>query len=421
MIKESKTNAAWRRIFEELDVVRHLEADGMFEIDAGRIAKISHREPRLMTKFDRRNDRPKILRKHAVTILPISNGKYVLLKGDGYIDIPPPKTIVSYDSAHLREIQTIPWRDSIQSEPQAIDSLFMSSAVKSFVGDDTLLLTMRGKSRSRPFSFRFATTLGEVTLQVDGAQIEIDSGYEGKLLLLLEAKMGTIDDSIIRQVYYPLRHWQESRIAKRIITAQLVYSNKVYSLYEFSFKDSMQYQSAYISRQIHYLLEERAPVPNFADVISHKTVPDPEGVPFPQADDLSKIIDVLEILSSGPLNKFDIAEKFEVDPRQGDYYANGAAWLGFVERKGTVFRLTGRGSEFIKRNRSDRLARLEELVSQMPVFHDTASAWAKHHQLTQADITADLKRRYHLSESTANRRAITVRSWVQWLSEQLKS
>lgn len=421
MPKESSTNEAWKRIFEKLPIDQHLKAEGSFKISAPRIAQISGREPRLMTKFDRRNQRPEILRKHSVTILPISNGEYVLLKGDGYIDIPPPKKIDKYDSSHLNGIRSIPWREGIQSEPQAIDSLFMSSAVKSFVGDDTLLLTIRGKARCRPFQFQFTTTAGDVNLQVDGPQIEVDSGYEGRLLLLLEAKMGTMEDSIIRQLYYPYRHWQESGIEKRVVSALLVYSNRVYSLYEFAFSDHMRYQSASISRQFHYLLEEQKPLPTLASVISPKVISPPKNVPFPQADDISKIIDVLEILSSGPLTKFEIADRFEVDPRQGDYYANGAAWLGLVERVGTAFKLTASGRDFVRLNRSDRLARLAELVSQMPVFHETAEVWAKGVPVTSADISADLKQRFHLSNSTASRRAMTVRSWVQWLSDQLGS
>jgi len=420
MSRESSTNEAWEEIFDKLPIARHLTDDGIFKISATRIAQISGREPRLMTKFDRRSQRPEILRKHSVTILPISNGEYVLLSGDGYIDIPAPKNLVSYDASHLREIRSIPWREAIQSEPQAIDSLFMSSAVKSFVGDDTLLLTIRGKSRCRPFQFRFTTTTGYVNLQVDGPQIEVDSGYEGRVLLLLEAKMGSIEDSIVRQIYYPYRHWDEARIGKRVVNALLVYSNRVYSLYEFTFSDTMHYQSASISRQIHYLLEEKKPLPSLADVISAKVINPPENVPFPQADDISKIIDVLEILSSGLLNKFEIADKFDVDPRQGDYYANGAAWLGLVERTGTSFRLTDKGCDLVRLNRSDRLARLAELVSQMPVFHDTAQAWAKGDHLLPDDISSELKRRFRLSSSTAKRRAMTVRAWVKWLSEQLK-
>ena len=69
----------------------------------------------------------------------------------------------------------------------------MASAIKSFTGDDSLLLTIRGRTRSRPFSFGFKTKQHEHRLYVDGPQIELDSGYEGRILVLVEAKFGPLE------------------------------------------------------------------------------------------------------------------------------------------------------------------------------------------------------------------------------------
>jgi hypothetical protein len=418
---ESSTNAAWTKIFEKFSIEKQIEDNGIFEISAKQIAEIGQREPRLMAKFDRRKQRPEILSKNQITILPLSNGKYAMVKGDGYIDIPPPGKPTSYKvPAPLSELKSIPWKGGIHSEPQAIDALFMSSAVKSFVGDETLLLTIRGKSACRPFSFRFKSERREHQLAVDGAQIEIDSGYEGKILLLIEAKFGSVEDTIIRQIYYPFRHWRESQVGKKVVCLFLVYSNKIYSMYEFRFADSDLYQSALIARQVHYLLEEMKPVPTFAEVISTKVIKPPRDVPFPQADDISKIIDVVELLCSSPENKEEIAKSFDVDPRQGDYYGHGAAWLGLTEKSGRMFKVTKEGSEFAKLNRSDRLAKLATLVTRMPIFHEAAQDTVKGIACNANEIYKPLKRRFHLSESTAKRRAKTVCAWIQWLASELK-
>jgi hypothetical protein len=419
--KESSTNAAWTKIFDNLSIAQRLEDDGIFKISARKIAELGKREPRLMAKFDRRKQRPEILSRNQVTILPLSNGEYALLKGDGYIDIPAPGKPTSYNVApRLSEIKSIPWRGGIHSEPQAIDALFMSSAVKSFVGDDTLLLTIRGKSACMPFSFRFKSAQQEHVLKVEGAQIEVDSGYEGKILLLIEAKFGSVEDTIIRQIYYPFRQWRDAGIEKKVVCLFLVYSNKIYSMYEFRFGDPELYQSASIARQVHYLLDEAKPLPNFADVISSRVVKPPENVPFPQADDISKIIDVVELLSPGPENKEDIAKSFDVDPRQGDYYGHGAAWLGLTEKSGRVFKVTKEGSEFAKLNRSDRLAKLATLVTRMPIFREAAQDTVKGIPCDAEEIYKPLRRRFHLSESTAKRRAKTVCAWIQWLASELK-
>ncbi|MGA7556977.1 MAG: hypothetical protein WBW54_24785 [Candidatus Acidiferrales bacterium] len=421
MNKKTSTNAAWNSIFKKLPISESIKAQGIFPISAAKISELSGREPRLMAKFDQRNHRPRILQSQGITILPASNGRYVLLAGDGYIDIPETPEPERYPTSKLDNVRSIPWREGIHSESQAIDSLFLASAVRFFVGDESLQPTIRGKFRSRPFDFRFSTTIGEKDITVDGAQLEIDSGSEGDVLVLVEAKLGTVSDTIIRQLYYPFKHFEALKIGKKIICLLLVYSNKIYSLYEFSFRSAGVYQSASISRQAHYLLEPPGAIPRFADVISSRTTQPPRGVPFPQADDLSKIIDAVEILSSEPQNKFELAEKFDVDPRQGDYYGNSAIWLGLAEKSNHDFSLTQQGASFARLDRAGRLAKLTELVTRVPIFNEAAKEYARDLEPDIHDIARRVMRDFKLSESTGERRAETVRAWIRWLSSQLRS
>ena len=200
MVEGSQTNAAWLKLFEKFDVRSHLKSDGVFKISATDISKVGRREPRLMTKFDHRNSRPKIMQDMGITVLPVSNGQYVLLSGDGYCSIPVPNRIERYDPKSIGNFETLRWRDGLHSEPQVIDTLFCASALRSFVGDETLTLTLRGKLRSRPFNFAFNTkSHGAQNLDVNGVQIEIDSGYEGQSIAIVEAKFGSTSDLIIRQ------------------------------------------------------------------------------------------------------------------------------------------------------------------------------------------------------------------------------
>lgn len=419
MAKEFPTSAAWKRLFEELHIRRHLEEKGIFPLTARQIHTIAKREPRLMTKFDRRGQRPRILAELGVTILPVSNGEYVLAKGDGYYSLPATEKVVPYDSRKLSAVETIPWREGVTSEPQATDALFMASAIRSFAGDESLLLTIRGKLRSHPFEFDFQTRHRKERIRVSGVQIEIDSGFEGRSVVLLEAKYGTVQDFIIRQLYYPYRHFLATGVTKKILPVFFVYSNRVYSLYEFSFPDPENYQQIKLQRQVHYTLEESAPIPSLATVLEGRRKASPENVPFPQADDLSKVIDVAELLSAGPADKFEVAEKFDVDPRQGDYYGNAAAWVGLANKLGAQFRLTGEGEEFVRKNRTDRLTWLARRVCQMPVFHEAARAFLADHAIDPNRIAHLIEKQSNLIGTTPARRALTVQSWIRWLAQEL--
>ena len=73
-----------------------------------------------------------------------------------------------------------------------------------------------------------------------------------------------------------------------------------------------------------------------------------------ESDDLDKIIDLANLLVQGTTTKTEIAEYFDFDERQADYYANAAAYLGWVARQAGGFHLTEAGEHFA-RQRCQRL------------------------------------------------------------------
>ena len=419
MLKTAPNAAGWQKLFDKLDISEKLQNTGSFKLTADQIRRIGQREPRLMTKFDSRNHRPKVLSQARVTILPITNGEYLLLRGDGYFDIPPTQHVETYDASKIGHIETLPWKEGIRSESQAIDTLFMASALKTFTCDDGLQLTMRGRLRSRRFTFGFRTEVRLEKLTVDGVQIEVDAGFEGKKIVIVEAKYGALQDFIVRQLFYPYRDLVESGTRKEIIPILLVYSNRVYSLYQFEVPDPNSY-SVKLVQQVDYSLEEVRTMPRLEDVFLGKTGSVPSGIPFPQADDLSKVFDVTDLLSGGPARKEQIAEEFEVDPRQGDYYGNAAAFVGLTEKRHHQFSLTKDGEEFVKRDRTARIVEVARRVTQLPAFWDAAKAHLSGDPLDNNQIARLIERNYALSGSTPLRRASTVQAWVKWLSEHLR-
>jgi Domain of unknown function (DUF6997)/Domain of unknown function (DUF6996) len=420
MPNETPTNKAWEKIFDKLGAKERIAESGILRITANQIKQISAREPRLMTKFDSRKTRPKLLVDQGLTILPTSNGEYVLLCGDGYSDIPPVRQAETYDPGKIKNLQTIRLGEGIRSESQAIDTLFMISALRSFVGDDSLQLTVRGRLRSGDFSFKFRTNVRQEIINVKGVQIEVDSGYEGKKIAIVEAKFGSSESFIIRQLYYPYRELIRSGVTKEIVPVLLVYSNLIYSLYAFSFQREDDYQSINLLRQADFILGDLDTPPRLIDFVTTKRAEPPAEIPFPQADDLTKVIDVTDILASTPADKDQIAERFQVDPRQGDYYANAAAWLGLAEKSKGRFQLTKAGIQFNKLSRVKRIEELASLLAEMPGFAEAIGEVAKGNPIDNDEIARIIDKVYGYSGTTKSRRALTVRSWAQYLANTLK-
>ena len=85
-------------------------------------------------------------------------------------------------------------------------------------------------------------------MSVSGVQIEVDGGYEGDRLYLIETKMGRRDNFITRQLYYPCRMWRERGVKKEIVPIFLTYSNKVFSFRQYRFTNSNAYDSIILER-----------------------------------------------------------------------------------------------------------------------------------------------------------------------------
>jgi hypothetical protein len=144
------------------------------------------------------------------------------------------------------------------------------------------------------------------------------------------------------------------------------------------------------------------------------------AVPFPQANDLDKVLDVIARVKAGTSTREEIADSFEFDERQGDYYANAASYLGLLQREGHGFGLTELGTTYL--NIRSRALRNEFVVRQLllrPTFR--AILVRLQHEdfalerLSNQQIAETIAAHTRLTGSTPLRRAQTVRGWLATL------
>jgi hypothetical protein len=415
-VSDTPTARAWQQLFDGLDFANLLDSCGEVHLTADQIKQISGREPRLMTKFDSRAERPAIL--HATTILPVSNGEYRLILGDGYHNLESCGIVQTHPAPALHFLESLPWREPPASESQAIDLAFVSSLLASFLSEERLYLTIRGRLRSPRFGFQFGGTTRIHALQVDGVQIEVDAGFEGESLYLLEAKLGTRDNFHIRQLYYPYRMWKEKGITKPVVPVFLTYSNRVFSIWRYGFDDLSDYHSLRLTRRGDYVLGSRTTIPTLEEILAHtRARPLPTDIPFPQSNDLAKVIDVVDAISAGITDTEAVAERYGFEPRQADYYRNAAAFLGYLERNPRQFQLTRAGKAFAVMGYTERITDITRRIISLPVFREAAEAHVRGCELQKPSIVEWMRRhRVSVSQSTLPRRADTVRSWISHLS-----
>lgn len=416
----TKNDKAWERLFEKYNILDKIEEHGHFEITAGTIN--SYREARLMTKFDNQVNLPKLFLENDLTILPISRGSYVIGKFTAYQSIEPisAKIIKASIPGNIESIDF----EHITSESMAINCAYISGILSDFLEDDNLLLTINGRMGSDSFSFNIFDNFGNLkSINVENSQIEIDGGFEGPCqFCLIEAKNYLSDDFLIRQLYYPFRLWN-NKLTKPIRSVFLAYTNGIYNLYEFDFKEIESYNSLILLRQSRYTFESiEITLDDIVHVLNNTTIiPEPD-VPFPQADNFHRVINLCELLSQRNMTRDEITSNYAFTPRQTNYYTDAGRYLGLINKdmvNGEIsFSLTYEGREIMKLSYKPRQLTFVKLILSHHIFYDAL----KRHIIqgyppTKDDIVRIMESKIPYGDITIRRRASTVRSWITWVLE----
>lgn len=415
MPKKDKSKC-WEILFKRHKILQQVKKNWFFEITAEQIKK--EYEPRLMAKFDHYDQLPDIFKNNHLSILPNKNGSYLIWPFSTHQDL-------NYWNIPVRKVKDRKDLESINpnnlfSEAVSLNYALATWMIKDLVGEVCeLTLSWRMKSSNFKFKIKGFDSRSELEINVDNAQIEIDWWYESKhKLVLIEAKKWKCDDFIIRQLYYPYRLWK-NKITKEVIPVFMTESNWIFSFFIFKFENENKYNSLKLVKQLNYSIdfetiseEEKKALKNI------KCVKEPK-VPFPQADDFEKCINVLELLNGWEKTKEEISDTFWYVKRQWDYYTNANKYLWLVEEaKKWSVKLTPLWKEIITLPRKNRNLRLIKLILSHKVFKDIYKVYSKSWKISTDDAVKIMKKckLYKIdSDVTYKRRASTIKLWCWWI------
>ena len=242
-------------------------------------------------------------------------------------------------------------------------------------------------------------------------------------MALLEAKRDLSADFLVRQLYYPYRVWQ-SRVSKKVKPIFLVYSNGIYSLYEYEFQDLNVYNSLVLVKHRNYSIEDTSiEMSDLMDVAAQIStfVSEPQ-VSFPQADSFERVINICELLESHELSRDDVTEEYAFDIRQTNYYTDAARYLGLVDKKydgrKPVYSLSEYGQRLMKLNYKQRQLAFCKSILEHKVFHNVFT-FCQYGSIPDRNTIVKIMKESSLykveSESTYIRRASTVSGWINWM------
>lgn len=418
----TKNDKAWNDLFNKYKILKKVEDHGTFEISSSQINEF--REARLMTKFDYRSQLPDIFKKTGLSILPINRGTYVIGKFDIFSNFTDDDTkVISVGFPDY--IKSIDFRN-INSEAIALNCAYISGILSHFTGEEQILPTVCGRMGSSQFSFGLKDRGGRIiNIEVNNAQIEIDGGYEGKnSLILIEAKNVISEDFVIRQLYYPYRAFR-NKLNKEVRPIFVTYSNGIFHLREYEFENFLEYNSIKLVNSSSYSIVDGV-VSNklLTELLSSTPIREEnKAIPFPQADDFSRIVNLCELIfENGPKSKEEISEGYGFVARQADYYSNAAIYLGLLEKdesKAKTFKLSKEGESIFRQNLYQRQIDIIKLIISHKPFSDCLSEYLRTGNMPDKDkVVSYMQATENINVESPNtflRRAQSVTAWVNWI------
>jgi len=139
----------------------------------------------------------------------------------------------------------------------------------------------------------------------------------------------------------------------------------------------------------------------------------PNNIPFPQANDMDKVIKLLMADESLIQDKQRATQIIGVTTtRQVAYYLSALLFLKYIthDKKFTNLALEIKGD--VKLVKND----IYNQLTKNPLFYDVFKKYKKASTVNIDDIKIEIaKQNKEMADSTINRRASTIKSWVEWM------
>lgn len=411
---------AWQQLFDKYHILDEVSSNGSYAISADQIKEF--REPRLMTKFDHKVNLPKTFIDNGLTILPITRGDYMISSFEAYKEFEVPSGDVQRVSIPAYIQSLLP--QFLASEAIALNCAYACGVLNDFLEDEYILPTVSGRMGSGDFDFDIATSFGTKGLSVSNAQIEIDAAYEGiQFLSLFEAKRDLSDDFLVRQLYYPYRVWS-NRVTKAIKPVFLIFSNGIFYLYQYQFEIPGSYNSLHLVKQKNYIIETEIALSDIENLLYVVRVDQEPDIPFPQANSMARIVNLLELLNTKAMTKDDITSEYAFDGRQTNYYTDAGRYLGLIDKgqnneKDVVFQLSQIGRHIMNLPYKDRQLAIVTQILRHQAFRETLKLHLQCGEMPDASAIVRIMKTtelYHVdADSTYYRRSSTIISWINWI------
>ena len=215
-----------------------------------------------------------------------------------------------------------------------------------------------------------------------------------------------------------------AKVTKKVRPVFFVYSNGIFSLYEYEFKKAGNYNSLCLVRHKNYSIEDtEIELSDIENVARNKSLVNEPMVSFPQANRFERVINICELLNSHGLDREQITEEYAFDVRQTNYYTDAAIYLGLVEKAykngKPQYRLSKQGQQIINSGYRQRQLGFCQVILEHKAFRETFNCYMSSGVMPSVREIVSIMEKANIyrvdSEKTYKRRASTIIGWINWI------
>jgi hypothetical protein len=417
------------------DVVRQLDIDLSQPVSPpirfADLERASGKQSRIMMSMDHSGALPPIFLPYSNFPVAISTKEFRLVRGAGFHRLESISREAEIFPARVP--RSIAMLGSGTAEGKFVLHALNSGLIERVTGLEGLYPVRTGGGRERTGEFDFHLD-GFPSVSVNGAQIEVDLALScPSTLVIFEAKATQHDDFLVRQLYYPYRHFQEIEKSglNRPVKTFFFRANPasdMYTFWEYHWMDDTDYESIRFRRAWRFEIEEAPPpttellavapeTPSVNSERAHRTAA--RSMTIPQANSIQRIADLPLLIERGVRSASQWSAICGKSPRQGQYYRRAAQLIGLVASGGGDWKLTTIGRNYVARDPPGRAEMLAKLLLRAPVMHQTLHDAVLHGEsgLSFDQITNLVAEVGGLQGKTRARRASTILAWFKWIQD----
>lgn len=372
------------------------------------IQKYGGKDVRLLVSIENEERLPKVFKEYGVFVLPVSRKRVAIVRGKGFHQVEPPDRREVHETSFAFPASVL----KSEGESKYIDYAYSCGLLSRFTERTKLHLGFHGR-RLASFSFKVD---GYASIDVDQAQIEVDSSFEdAEELLLLEGKSRIPRSFNVRQLYYPFKTFKGELTQKIVRNIFFAYDRDkmAYCLWQYRFKDPDDYEQIELVKSTSYRIQA---------VTAEEPLKEYDVAPVKmgaiQANDIFKLMELPFLIHDGIDDAEKVARHFDFAPRQSSYYRQGMERLGFVSERRSRYVLTETGEKFARMPVEDRTKFFLKKLFEYPMVNEILSTLLTGDAVSNRDLNRIVsKNDPGIAKSTIPRRASTLRRWFRWIAD----